>query len=103
MSSKFWMLNAGPQPRLYAIRKRSLLRKVKRHAALLICAGMLLAVVLLLSGCHHQPIKPCETPQLPTQPALSEPLPSVSYSISVGQRIKNWGLSLTGTPQTLKP
>ena len=103
MSSKFWMLNDGPQPRLYAIRKRSLLRKVKRHAGLLICAGTLLALGLLLTGCAPQPIRPCETQPPVSMPALSEPLPSVSYSISVGQRIKNWGLSLTGTPQTSKP
>ena len=103
MSSKFWMLNDGPQPRLYAIRKRSLLRKVKRHAGLLICAGTLLALGLLLTGCAPQPIRPCETQPPVSMPALSEPLPSVSYSIQCGSAYQNWGLSLTGTPQTSKP
>lgn len=95
MSSKFWTLNDGPQPRLYAIRKRSLLRKVKRHAALLICAGMLLAVVMLLSGCHTQPIRPCETQPPVSMPALTLPPNSRSYSWNAAEIMKKWQEMLT--------
>jgi len=103
MSSKFWMLNDGPQPRLYAIRKRSLLRKVKRHAALLCCAGMLLALGLLLTGCAPQQIRPCETQPPVSMPALSEQMPSESYSSQWKKLAEEWRKKLTFTHQTSKP
>lgn len=91
-----------PAP-LLEIRSESARRKALRQTAWWYCAGMLTALVLLLMGCASPPNKQCEMQQLPTPPALSEPIPSVSYSISVGQRIKSWGLSLIGTPATSKP
>ena len=100
MSSKFWTLNDGPQPRLYAIRKRSLLRKVKRHAGLLLCAGMLLVLGLLLTGCAPQPIRPCETQPPVSMPALSEPIPSESYSSQWKRLAEEWRKKLGFTPMT---
>lgn len=64
---------------------------------------LLTAVVLLLSGCHTQPSKPCERPAPVTVPALREPLPPQDYSISAGQRIKTWASELTVTSPTSKP
>ena len=86
-----------------AVKKLSLLRRTNLKLGLAAFAWTLMLLALLLTGCGHQPTLPCETQPSPKMPALSEPLPSVSYSISVGERIKNWGLSLTGTPQTSKP
>ena len=103
MSSKFWTLNDGPQPRLYAIRKRSLLRKVKRHAALLCCAGMLLGLVMLLTGCATTSSECAQKLPNPTPPALSEPTPSVSYLEQWKKLAEEWRKKLTFTHQTSKP
>ena len=64
-------------------------------------AVMLTLLAASLIGCatpSPQPLAVC--PANPPPPALSEPMPAVSYSLSAQQRISIWRQSLTGTPQT---
>lgn len=68
-----------------------------------IYAVILLLIVMLLAGCHTQPTAPCVEPALPTKPALRQPLPKESYSISVERDLSRWQQMLTVTPPTSKP
>lgn len=64
-------------------------------------AVMLTLLVLSLTGCattSAPPVVVC--PANPPPPALSEPMPAVSYSLSAQQRIQTWRQSLTATPTT---
>lgn len=64
-------------------------------------AAMPMLLVLSLTGCATPPAPPVAVcPANPPPPALSEPIPAVSYSLSAQQRIQSWRQSLTGTPQT---
>ena len=64
-------------------------------------AVMLTLLAASLTGCATQsaPVQ-VVCPANPPPPALSEPIPAVSYSLSAQQRIQSWRQSLTGTPQT---
>ena len=56
-----------------------------------LCAVILLLLILNLTGCAHNcPTPPAVSPQLPPVPSLSTPLPSVSYSLTAAEAIKNW-------------
>ena len=64
-------------------------------------AVMLTALVVSLIGCatpSAPPVAVC--PANPPPPALSEPMPPQTYSLSAEQRIKTWRQSLTATPAT---
>ncbi|WP_250530511.1 hypothetical protein, partial [Caballeronia sp. ATUFL_F1_KS4A] len=60
-----------------------------------------IAIVLMLSlgGCATRS-QICPEPTLPAMPALTEPIPLVSYSLNVQQSLSKWEASLIGTPQT---
>lgn len=64
---------------------------------------LLTAVVLLLSGCQTQPQQPCERPAPITRPVLSEPLPSVAYSLTAQKNIETWQKKLAATSTTSRP
>lgn len=69
-------------------------------------AKMPLALVLLLSGCAAPSVSPpvaIQCPAPPPIPALSQPLPAQSYSLSVQQSIKRWESELMATPPMSKP
>ena len=69
-------------------------RNVNRPLALL-----LLALGLSVTGCATTSQPPSVIcPVLPPAPALSEPPPSVPYSTSAQQNIKNWREKLKATP-----
>lgn len=103
------MSNNKPRPsvwqqlQLYADKKQSSMLKIKLRLVLAGFAWMLLAAVLLLTGCGHLPTPPCEPQPLPKMPALSEPLPSVSYSKQVQTNIESWEKRLIATPMTSRP
>ena len=64
-------------------------------------ALMLTALAASLIGCATPSAPPqAVCPANPPPPALSEPMPAVSYSLSAQQRIQTWRQSLTGTPAT---
>ena len=91
------------QRRLFGALRQSSRRRARRRFVSAIFAMTLLALVLLLSACTTQPQQPCETPQFPTQPALSEPLPLVTYSKRVQNDTETWAKRVTGTSATSKP
>ena len=64
-------------------------------------AVMPMLLALSLIGCatpSPQPVVVC--PANPPPPALSEPMPPQTYSLSAEQRIKGWRKSLTGSTPT---
>ena len=89
--------SASPPPATYDFGTSKLMRRTKQKLVLATCAWMLLALAMLLSGCGHQPTQPCEPLVLPKRPALSEPLPSESYSKRAQQNIQNWQKRLDAT------
>lgn len=93
-SSAFWRL---------AERRLWWPRRMPPPDACLVCAVMLMALVLLLSACQTLPPKPCEKPAPATMPALSEPMPSVTYSLSAASDTRRWLKRVTDTSATSKP
>jgi len=62
---------------------------------------MLIALALSLTACatsSHPPVAVC--PVNPPPPALSEPMPAQTYSLSAQQLISAWRASLTATQTT---
>lgn len=100
MLNRNWLTSDWQQRRGCAVRNRSLLRKTKLKLALAFFAWTLLGAALLLSGCHTLPNQPCETQPLPTMPALSEPIPLVSYSLQWQRLAQEWQKRLTFTQTT---
>ncbi len=76
------------------------LRKMWHAHARLLYAGMLTVPVMLLTGCAHNQKQPCKAPEVVTMPALSQPMPKQSYSLSAQQSFKRWQGMLTDTPAT---
>ena len=64
-------------------------------------AVMLTLPALLLAACATPSTPPATVcPANPPAPAMSEPMPSVSYSLSAQKLIKGWRQSLTGSTPT---
>lgn len=100
MQNYNWRMSDLQQRRLFGVLRRSSQRRMQRRFVSVICAMMLLALVLLLSGCQTPPTQQCETQPLPTEPALSEPVPSVSYSEQWRKLAQEWQKRLTFTRPT---
>ena len=67
----------------------------------LLRAAMPMLLAASLTGCatpSAPPVAAC--PANPPAPALSEPIPPVSYSLSAQELIKGWRKSLTGSTPT---
>lgn len=92
-----------PEHPLSARFRKYQLRSLRRHLALWCFASLLMMLVVSLTACASQPTQPCEHPVNPQPPALTEPLPSVDYSISVRESFKRWQSVLTGMSATSKP
>lgn len=75
------------------------------RAALSLCALMLIALALSLTGCATpSPPEVIPTPlRLPAPPPLTEPPPPKSYSDSVRERLQIWRKRLTDTQATHPP
>ena len=59
--------------------------------ARLFYAATLTVLVLNLTACASNcPTPPAASLQLPPPPSLSTPLPSVDYSLTAAEAIKNW-------------
>ena len=72
------------------------------HSTLLVpvrlsCALMLMLLGSLLIGCAAPPTPLLREPKPITQPVLSQPLPSVTYSASVSKNTASWEKRLTDT------
>lgn len=103
MSNRLYAPHKMQRQQLSGGRITSSLRKAKRHCVSAVLGLMLLAVVMLLGGCHTLPTKPCPEHKLPMPPALSLQAPKVSYSISAAANIEAWRKMLTEQSQTDKP
>lgn len=77
--------------------------KTVRLIALLLTVLLLTPLVLSLTACVHQPTQPSQPPEYPRKPALTEPLPSTTYSKAVQQKSADWQKRLTGTSATSAP
>ena len=55
-------------------------------------------LLVSLTGCaSNSATPPGASLQLPPPPSLSTPLPSVDYSLTAAEAIKNWRVKLTAT------
>ena len=66
------------------------------------CAVMLMLLALSSTGCATRLVPPSECPVNPTAPALTESLPSETYSISAQRDMEAWRKRLGDTPATSK-
>ena len=66
-------------------------------------ALMLLLPVLLLTGCAATSMPPSRPAEIPPPPALTEQLPSQTYSETWRQRVEDWRRRVTGTSPTSEP
>ena len=103
MSNKFWSNREPMLPQRYVgttlFRKHKLLRLSVRISFAL----MLLALVISLTGCATPSLGPCEMPPLPKPPALTEQLPSVSYSLQWKKLVQDSQKRLDDMQMTLPP
>ncbi len=54
-------------------------------------AAMPMLLALSLTGCAaSSPTRPALSPPLPPPPSLTTPLPSVNYSLTAADAIRNW-------------
>ena len=77
--------------------------KTWRANVKLFCVLTLLPLALSLPGCSPLPRLPSAPPEPLPRPALTEPLPSVSYSLSAQALLRSWQKSLIGTSRTFAP
>lgn len=64
---------------------------------------LLLVLVVPLSGCPGPLIRPCVTPPPVSEPALTEPLPLVDYSLTAKETTLKRQQKLDAMHLTLKP
>lgn len=72
----------------------------QRLIAVLGYAAMLTMLALSLSGCATPSLPLPVKPEIPPPPALTEPLPSQTYSEQWRQKAESWRQRVTGTPVT---
>lgn len=103
MLNKFWSNREPMLPQRYVgttlFRKHKLLRLSVRISFALI----LLALAISLMGCATHSPGPCETQPLPKPPALTEPLPLVSYSLQWKKLVQDSQKRLDDMQMTLPP
>jgi hypothetical protein len=59
-----------------------------------------LLLALLLTGCATTSLPPSKPPEIPPSPALSEPLPSLTYSEQWRLKVEEWRKRVTPTSTT---
>lgn len=97
-----WLKSDFQQRRIFAgLTQRTKLR-IKLYSGFVGLLLMLMLCVAVSTACHHLPQTPCVQPTLPSPPALSEPIPSVSYSEQARIRTQSWQRRLTDIPATSK-
>ena len=67
------------------------------NAKLSLAAIWTLLLVSLMGCASNSAAPPAASLQLPPPPSLSTPLPSVDYSLTAAEAIKNWRAKLTAT------
>lgn len=79
---------------LIELQRQSLWLRTMRRVALLCFAGMLILLGLLLQGCGTTSTLQAEPPQPVLMPAISQPLPTVDYSLQALRNIEGWQKSV---------
>lgn len=102
MRNKNWFKSKRQQQQTSGASITSLLRKTLRLGALLGSLALLSLLAASLGGCATTCPPPPE-PVFPPKPALVEPLPLVTYSLSAQTDTEQWRRKLTVTPATPKP
>ena len=100
MINRNWLKSNSQQRRLFAGRTTSFLRKWMPPPEMWGCAAILIMLALSLTGCAHNSPSPCPEQKLPPAPALSEPIPPVSYSLRAQRSLSKWEASLIESTQT---
>lgn len=103
MSNKFWSNREPMLPQRYAGTTLCRQHKLLRLSVRLSFALMLLALVINLMGCATPSPGLCETQPLPKPPALTEPLPLVSYSLQWKKLVQDSQKRLDDMQMTLPP
>lgn len=78
-------------------------RKTLQRTVLWYCVGMLLLLVLLLTGCATTSTPPCALQPPVLMPATDTPLPSVTYSLQAQQDIESWRRRVMDMFRTSEP
>jgi len=78
-------------------------RRMQRDCASASYAWMLLPLSLLLTACAAPLPVTCRQPEMIPMPALTEPLPPVSYSLSAVRAIQRWQAAVIDMSVTSKP
>lgn len=102
MQNRNWLKSNSAQRRIFGGWTTPSKRKEPPLPAPWLCAVILIALVLSLSGCATRSPVLCPEPVLPLAPALSEPIPPESYSLFVQRLLSKWEASLTESTQTGK-
>ena len=100
MQNRNWLKSNSQQRRLFAGLTMLLRLKINPLLALRHYAVILMALALSLTGCASRSPALCQEQVLPAMPALSEPIPPVSYSLNVQRSLQTWREKLTATPVT---
>lgn len=103
MHNRHWLTSDWQQRYPSDGRITSSRRSARQLVVRLICGAALMALLLHLSACTTLPQQQCEMQKLPTQPALTEPLPLVDYSTQWAQLVESLRKKLVDTPATSKP
>ncbi len=103
MKNRNWLKSNSAQRRILGGLITRSPRKEQPLPARWLCAVILIALFLSLSGCASRSPVLCPEPVMPLAPALSEPIPPESYSLVVQRLLSKWEAALIGTPQTPKP
>ncbi len=103
MRNRNWLMSNNQQRRIFGGLTTPSRPKMPLRLGLWLCAVIAIALLLSLGGCASQSTVPCQAPVMPPVPELSEPMPPISYSLSVQSSLQTWREKLTGTPATLKP
>ncbi len=88
---------------LSAIRRRSQQRKLLRQTVAFAIGLLLMVLAMLATGCASPPPPPSEPLEKTQPPALTQPLPSVSYSKQAQALIESWQKRVIGMSATSKP
>jgi len=102
MQNRNWLKSNSQQRRLFAGLTMLLRLKINPLLALRHYAVILMALALSLTGCASRSPALCQEQVLPAMPALSQPIPPVSYSLRVQQSLSKWEALLTESTQTGK-
>ena len=103
MRNNSWFRPVPRQRMIFTGRRRYSMLRIKLFSGSAGLLAMLMLCAVLLSGCQTLRTAPCAPPEIPKIPALSQPLPSESYSTQASKNIVAWQKRLDGTPATSKP